>query len=138
MVEAVARRRILIVEEEPLIGWSLANALGKAGYETDLVECGEEAVDLARHTRYDLVISDARLPRMHGAAFAARLKDSSGPVPFILISAHEDEEAVGGGGSPDVDHVVEKPFNVAELVRLVGEVLAATESDLRNPRETEN
>jgi DNA-binding response OmpR family regulator len=130
--------KILIVEDESLIGWSMANALGRAGYEPEVVDCGEDAVKKVTAGGYDLVISDFRLPRMDGLDLAARLKLVSHTLPVVMISSHEELGASEIDPSRGIDYVIEKPFNLNEIVALVGEILQAASSDLRKSEGSDN
>ncbi len=122
--------KILIVEDESLIGWSMANALDRAGYATEVVDCGEDAVEKVRAGTFELVISDFRLPRMDGFDLAARLKKLSKALPVIMISAHEELESAEIDSSHGIDYFIEKPFNLNEIVTLVGTILDPTGSEL--------
>lgn len=113
--------RILIVEDEPLIGWSLVSALRRAGYATDIVEGGDDALRKLDEGDYQLVISDIRLPEMDGIDLARRVKSASGNMPVIIVSTHED--LVRHEPEPLIDRYLEKPFLVPEMLSLVREVL---------------
>ena len=130
--------KILIVEDESLIGWSMANALGKAGYEPEVVQSGEDAVEKVRGGGIELVISDYRLPRMDGLDLASRVKAISGAVPVIIVSAEEEITNPGPGSVRSVDAMVGKPFNLAAIVTLVGEMLNSSPSDVRKSPVPEN
>lgn len=129
-------RRILIVEEESLIGWSMANALRRAGFDPEVVDCGEVAVERVRSGGIDLVISDSRLPGIDGLNLAAKVKAMARALPFIIIGSREEQ----GPAETDagIDHFIEKPFNVREIVVLVGEILQPADSNLRNTPSPEN
>jgi len=130
--------RILIVEEESLIGWSMANALGRAGYAPEIVECAEEAVEKVRRGGIELVISDYRLPRMGGLDLAARVKEISGTLPVIIISADEELGSAKIESTSQIDYFIDKPFNLKEIVTLVGDIFDPLHSNLRNPQDPEN
>ncbi|HLF15066.1 MAG TPA: response regulator [Bacteroidota bacterium] len=121
--------KILIVEDEPLIGWSMANALGRAGYDAEVVDCGEDAVDKIRRGDYELVISEFCLPRMDGLDLAARLKKISRALPVILISANEDLSGADIDSVQGIDYLIDKPFNLNEIVTLVGDILDRSGSE---------
>lgn len=113
------RRNILIVEDDSLIGWSMANALGRAGFNPVVVECGEAAIEQVRGGSYQCIISDFRLPGMDGIDLAGRVKALSDSLPIIIISAHEEISADQLESALEIDYFVEKPFNLAEIVNLV-------------------
>ena len=58
--------RILIVEDEKLIGWSIANVLHKLGYDTAVITCGKRAKEILHTTEFDFVITDLHLPAFSG------------------------------------------------------------------------
>ena len=116
-------RRILIVEDESLIGWSMASALGRAGYEPMVVECAEDAVEKIRNGGFDLVISDYRLPRMGGLDLAARVKKISRSLPVIIISADEEIDSTEIASTREIDYFIDKPFNLNDIVTLVSGIL---------------
>ncbi|HLB00232.1 MAG TPA: response regulator [Bacteroidota bacterium] len=120
-----ARRvyKILIVEDESLIGWSMANALKRAGYEPEVVECADDALREMAAGHYDLVISDNRLTGMGGMELAIRMKTISRHTPLVLVAAGEDPGLEDLERSEMVDFLVEKPFKLNEMVALVGSIL---------------
>jgi two-component system nitrogen regulation response regulator GlnG len=130
--------KILIVEDESLIGWSMANALGKAGYDPEIVDCAEAALEKLSRGCYRLVISEFRLPRMDGLDLAARIREISGPLPVVIISAHEDLGSAELDTAIGIDRCIEKPFNLNDLVDLVGEILHTAPSNLRTSHGPEN
>ncbi len=107
----------------------MANALGRAGYPTEVVDCAEDALERIRKGGYDLVISDLRLPGMNGPDLASRIYGISGKIPVILIGARE-ELGVGGIDSSCPDYFIEKPFNLNEIVAIVGAILKSTDSKM--------
>ena len=60
------RRRILVIEDEPLIGRVCTRTLSALGFEADLATDGLRALEMARREAYDLCLSDIRTPRMRG------------------------------------------------------------------------
>lgn len=122
-VSSERSHRILIVEDESLIGWSMANALRKAGFHCDVVDCGEIAMQKIQEVPFDLIISDIRLPRMNGLDLAERVKSHSETTPVMIVSAGED---VGHGDLESdnrIDYFLEKPFNLKDMVARVHEIL---------------
>jgi two-component system response regulator QseB len=112
-------RRILIVEDESLIGWSMANALGRAGYDPKVVECGEEAVEAVRGGGIDLLISDYHLPRMGGLDLATRVKEIAPFLPVVMLCADEELCGAGIASAGEIDYFIDKPFQLNDIVTLV-------------------
>ncbi len=115
--------KILIVEDETLLGWSIANALERAGYEPDVVGCGEDALRKINDGSVDLVISDYHLPGMDGLELAVRIKTISRRTPLVLAIEHGEDSLEELGKSKMVDYFVEKPFKLTFMVSLVREIL---------------
>jgi DNA-binding NtrC family response regulator len=127
-VRAAARRRILLVDNDPDVRRSLENALTKAGYEVVSAVNGAEAVGKWRELHGgDLVILDMFMPEMDGLETIVELRNHSPGVPVIAVS--------GGGttGSPDIlenakrlggIETFEKPFSIHALLALIARTVA--------------
>ena len=94
-----------------------------AGYQFVEAEDGEQALELARSGRPDLIVLDVMLPRMNGLEVLAALRrdDELKDVPVVIVTAwsHAQNLAVSSGA----DHFVSKPFDPDELKRPVEELL---------------
>jgi two-component system, response regulator PdtaR len=114
--------RVLVVEDNAIIGMLLAEMLAEMGYAVCGVETSEaEAVAAAARCRPDVMIVDARLGDGSGVA-AMRAILLNGPMPHLFISG-----AVVEVDSPDAV-VLQKPFHEQQLARAMERVLAAAES----------
>lgn len=78
--------RILVVDDEPSITEFVSYALKKEGYETDVVDNGEDAFALASANNYDLFILDIMLPGMDGYELCRRLRSKT-TAPVLFLSA---------------------------------------------------
>jgi DNA-binding response OmpR family regulator len=86
--------RILIVDDEPEIRAFMSDALGMFGYDVGAAADADEAFTLVTRTRFDLVLSDLRLPGLRGWDFVSRLR-SVEPEPAIIMmtgSAPDDDD----------------------------------------------
>src|SRR5512145_870260 len=91
---------ILIVNDAPETLLLMEGLLRKAGYTVLTAEDGVQALDIAKQTRPDLVISDVSMPRMNGLEFCRLLRSDSelSSTPVLLISAlQKDTETVVAG-----------------------------------------
>jgi PAS domain S-box-containing protein len=89
------QKRILVVEDEGLLAADLARRIERLGYPApSIAQSGEEALELARATRFDLVLLDIRLKgTMDGISTAAQLR--SGPrTPVVYVTAQADQETI--------------------------------------------
>ena len=82
--------RILVVDDEPSITEFVSYALKKEGYETDVVDNGEDAFALASANNYDLFILDIMLPGMDGYELCRRLRSKT-TAPVLFLSARDTE-----------------------------------------------
>ena len=108
-------RNILIVEDEPLIGWSVANTLKKAGYQVTVVDSGEKAIERMNSAEFDLIVTDFKLPKISGIAVAANAKSRYPTIPVILMSAYEECRMLIDSFQRNVDLYMQKPFDLSEL-----------------------
>ncbi|MCL4510512.1 MAG: response regulator [Bacteroidetes bacterium] len=114
---------ILIVDDEPLICWSLENSLRKAGYRASSVRSAEQAFDKLNSSKFDLVITDMKLPQHDGFEIATASKQLFPKSVVMMITAYGDELSRRRATESGIDYFVDKPFNLSELVVLVNEIL---------------
>jgi DNA-binding NtrC family response regulator len=122
---------VLVVDDEPLIRWSLAETLSDRGHTVTEAGDGKEAlrvVTLAPN-RPDVVLLDYRLPDSNDLSLFAAIKRELPEVPIILMTAYGSPEITAGALALGAYRVVSKPFEVQDLVTLVQEAHAATYGD---------
>lgn len=107
--------KILIVEDEPGIAFSLENDLQTEGYEVAIVDDGVEAVRRASAEPFDLILLDVMLPHKDGFEVCRELRRGGMRTPVILLTAkaHEAEKVLGL--DVGADDYVTKPFSPREL-----------------------
>ncbi|HUJ71120.1 MAG TPA: sigma-54 dependent transcriptional regulator [Verrucomicrobiae bacterium] len=81
------RTKILIIDDEKLVRWSLQQKLGREGYEVESAPTGEEGLNLIREDGYDLVLLDLRLPGMDGVQVLQEIKNLERDVAVIMLTA---------------------------------------------------
>lgn len=107
--------RLLLAEDDIMIGESLVTALQKSGYVVNWVQDGDMANLAFQLEQYDLVLLDLGLPRISGFEVLARLRKDNNPVPVLILSArNEVNDRVLGLDSGADDYLV-KPFEFKEL-----------------------
>ena len=118
---------VLVVDDEPLIRWSLAETLSDRGHTVTEAGDGKEAlrvVTLAAN-RPDVVLLDYRLPDSNDLSLFAAIKRELPEVPIILMTAYGSPEITAGALALGAYRVVNKPFEVQDLVTLVQEARAS-------------
>ena len=108
------RRRILIVDDERAIKIGIVAAL-EDEFETRTASSGKEALDLIKNERFDLVITDLKMPRMRGLEFFRCAKDLQPGIEGIVISGFGTMEDVVEAMRLGVQDFLSKPFKVDAL-----------------------
>ena len=91
-------KQILIAEDETISRKWLSDWLRRSGHYVSEAKDGAEALELLDTQRFDLVLSDIRMPRVNGIAVIAHLRSISPWVPFIIMSAYpSDADGILGG-----------------------------------------
>lgn len=108
--------RILIAEDEPRIVRFLVKGLQAQGYATTCAADGNEALDLALSSEFDLMLLDLGLPGLDGLDVLARLRRRQVRLPVIVLTARSSTEDVVTGLDSGADDYVRKPFRLAELL----------------------
>jgi DNA-binding response OmpR family regulator len=122
-----SRGSVLVVDDEPTIAEVVSRYLRRAGYATEVVADGARAVEVATALDPDLVVLDAKLPRLDGLEVMRRLRAADGLRPAVIMvsgQAAESDRILGLRLGAD-DYVV-KPFSPDELVARVDAVLRRT------------
>ena len=115
-------KRILLVDDEPLMLKGLKYTLEQEGYNIELAMDGEEALDAFRCNEFDLVLLDVMLPKLDGIQVCQRIRESSN-VPIIMLTAKgEDMDKILGLEYGADDYMV-KPFNILEVRARIRTVL---------------
>jgi PAS domain S-box-containing protein len=107
--------RVLVAEDHPVNRQLVQEQLDRLGYAADFAANGNEALlQFARHT-YDAVLTDLSMPGLDGYGLASRLRAQGATVPIIALTAHATLEAHQRCADAGIDHVLNKPFSLAEL-----------------------
>jgi Response regulator with putative antiterminator output domain len=117
---AAGRVRILVAEDEALIRLDLAEMLVEAGYDVVAqASNGEQAVDLSRELKPDLVIMDVKMPVLDGISAAEKIgKERIAPV--VILTAFSQKELVERARDAGVMAYIIKPFTEADLAPAIG------------------
>jgi CheY-like chemotaxis protein len=107
--------RILAVDDEPIIGESIAFVLESPHRTIIVATDGKEALDLAAKEKFDIVITDHRMPRSGGLELVRKLRQRKYKGKIVVLSAYLSPENIGTYEELDVDEVVSKPFDSSEL-----------------------
>lgn len=115
--------RLLVVEDNPALGRSIADAFRAKGYAVDAVEGGDDADTALRTQAYDLVILDLGLPDLDGLEVLRRLRGRRSRVPVLVLTARDALEDRVQGLNLGADDYLGKPFALAELEARAGALI---------------
>ena len=107
-------KRILLVDDEPLILKGLKYSLEQDGYQTDSAMDGEEALEKFFSGEYDLILLDVMLPGLDGIEVCQRVRERSN-VPIIMLTAKGEDMDKILGLEYGADDYMTKPFNILEV-----------------------
>jgi two-component system response regulator AtoC len=123
---------VLIVDDEAPMRRVLEIMLQKMGHETRAASNGREALALAQHESFDLILTDLRMPEMDGVALLDALRAQSVEAPVILLTAYGTvESAVEAMKKGAYDYVL-RPFDVEAVERIITRALTAERTRREN------
>ena len=109
-----SKLRLLVVEDEKKLCDMIAKSLHLAGYEVDMCNDGEEALEKAKAGEYDIILLDLMLPKMDGLEVCQQIREFSN-VPIIMLTAKGEDMDKILGLEYGADDYVTKPFNILEV-----------------------
>jgi len=114
-----SKLRILVVDDEPEVGFTVKMMLKFDGHEVETSHSGREALALFEGRPFDLVLTDFAMPEMKGDQLAAAIKTRAPQQPVILLTAYPGAVPV----STPVDHILGKPFQLQHLRDAISKVI---------------
>src|SRR6187200_576523 len=129
-------RRILLVEDDPVINQTVADRLTGEGYDVVRAYDGPGAVAACAESRPDAVVLDVMLPGFDGLEVCRRIQ-ADRPVPVLMLTARDDESDILIGLGVGADDYMTKPFRMKELVARVSALLRRVQRAAELVREAE-
>jgi DNA-binding response OmpR family regulator len=132
-----AKKQILLLEDDPNLGFVLQEHLEAHGFGVQLRTNGEEGLTALKQARFALMLVDIMMPRKDGFTFAREVRKSDTKTPIIFLTAKSLKEDRIEGFRIGADDYVTKPFSSEELLLRVNAVLKRTEREPENiPRSS--
>jgi DNA-binding response OmpR family regulator len=116
MSEAVDRKTVLVVEDEPDMAAGLQDAIEIEGFRVLTTGLGKEAITMAKSGRFDCIVLDLMLPDCDGFKVCETIRSFSPAVPILMLTARSQEVDKLRGFKCGADDYLTKPFSVAELL----------------------
>ena len=108
--------RLLLVEDDPKLGPTLARGLRERAYAVDLVTDGKDGVYRAAINEYDIIVLDYMIPGMDGLAVAREIRKRGRATPILVLTARDAIEDRVAGLDAGADDYLVKPFALEELL----------------------
>ena len=119
------KAKVLILDDEPIVGDRLKPALEKCGYDVETQTDSQAAIDQLAQTRYDVLITDLKMAGPSGLDVLRFVKEQTPGTRVIVITgyatAEQAKESMKGGA---VDFIA-KPFRISQLRELIARTLAS-------------
>jgi len=130
-------RKVLVVDDEPLIRWSLAERLRADGLEVVEAGTAAEALDKAEHG-VDLMLLDYKLPDQDGLAVLRRVRELDPDLPVIMVTGNRDVDTVVGAMRAGAWDYAVKPFELDDVALRASRALETTRlrRELRTLRDS--
>lgn len=110
----MAVKKALVVDDEKLIVKGIRFSLEQDEMQVDCAYDGEEALELAKANRYDIILLDVMLPKLTGFEVCQQIREFSN-VPIIMLTAKDDDMDKILGLEYGADDYITKPFNILEV-----------------------
>ncbi|MEM7165622.1 MAG: response regulator transcription factor [Planctomycetota bacterium] len=120
---AVLKKRILVIEDDEAVRIGVCDALAHEGYAVTFAEDGDQGLERALHSEWDLLLLDVMLPGCDGISILEQVREVHTALPVILLTALGDESSRVQGLKRGADDYVVKPFSLMELLARVEAVL---------------
>lgn len=125
-VEGMAVKRALVVDDEKLIVKGIRFSLEQDEMQVDCAYDGEEALELAKANRYDIILLDIMLPKLTGFEVCQQIREFSN-VPIIMLTAKGDDMDKILGLEYGADDYITKPFNILEVKARIKAIMRRVE-----------
>lgn len=126
--------KILVIDDEKLIRWTLNDVLRREGYDVLTAECGETGLEIVEGERPDLIILDLRLPGMDGMEVLERVKEIAPDAVVIILTAYGSPASALQAIKLGAHEYLHKPFELEETREAVRMALGT----LWNKKETQD
>ncbi len=109
-------KRILLVEDDPSLGFVIQDNIRQKGYDVTLCKDGMAGEDAFRSSPFHLCIFDVMLPKMDGISLAQRVREKDKNIPILFLTAKSMMEDKLDGFRVGADDYITKPFSMEELL----------------------
>ena len=120
-------KKVLVVDDEKLIVKGIRFSLEQEGMEVTCAYDGEEALEAAKNTEFDIILLDIMLPKLTGLEVCQQIREFSN-VPTIMLTAKDNDMDKIMGLEYGADDYITKPFNILEVKARIKAIMRRTSS----------
>ena len=121
------KKRVLVIDDEQVVLDSVKQILTDANYDVDVAPSGREGLDWAIERKYDIILTDIRMPDVGGMRVLRDVKRVHPELPVAMITGYASIESSVQAMKLGAADYIEKPFEPEDLVKAVASALGATE-----------
>ena len=130
-------KKVLVVDDEKLIVKGIRFSLEQDGMSVDVAYDGEEALEAAHRTHYDVILLDVMLPKMSGFEVCQQIREFS-DIPIIMLTAKGDDMDKILGLEYGADDYITKPFNILEVKARIKAIMRRSSKARREDLDDES
>ena len=119
--------RLLLVEDDDMLGSSLKRGLTQAGHTIEWVQDGEAALLATDTSQFDLMLLDVNLPKLSGVDVVKKLRQSNNNTPVLMLTAMDTLDYKVKGLDAGADDYLTKPFDFEELLARIRSLTRRTQ-----------
>ncbi|MDE7204950.1 MAG: response regulator transcription factor [Lachnospiraceae bacterium] len=127
-------KKVLVVDDEKLIVKGLRFSLEQDDMEVECAYDGEEALEMAKNKKYDIILLDIMLPKLTGLEVCQQIREFS-DVPVIMLTAKGEDMDKILGLEYGADDYITKPFNILEVKARIKAIIRRTGTKTKEPDE---
>ncbi|MFZ2198433.1 MAG: response regulator [Thermodesulfovibrionales bacterium] len=120
----MSKGRILVVDDEDIVRTSCSRTLSPEGYEVRLAKNGVEGLKMASEERFDLVLTDLKMPDMDGIEVLRIIKEKWPETAVIIVTGYQTVDTAVKAIKLGAYDYIEKPFTPDALISAVAEAMA--------------
>lgn len=119
----MSEKKILIIEDDPMIAEVMKDIFSLMGYGSDWVTNGNDALDLITEKVFDLVILDLELPKIPGSLLAKEIKKIKPDARFLFSTGYSEQEEHIDIDDPNCFGIIRKPFEIMDIKAAIEKAL---------------
>jgi CheY-like chemotaxis protein len=127
-------KRVLVVDDEPVVLEVLQRILNKIGYETEITDSGNSALQVFSQRQFDLVLLDVLMPEVNGFQIACEMRRRKPEQKIVIVTGLGADMEGENHDFPRtrIDHVLYKPFSFEKVKTIVDRALKSRPMDRSN------